>query len=92
MRLAGLARIAVSDKEAEDLTREFESILNYVGEVKNVTTNNQQPTTNSEKDDFPNRNKMRDDENPHESGLYTAELLNEAPEREGNYVKVKKIL
>jgi len=92
MRLAGLARIEISDKEAENLTREFESILNYVGEVKNATNNQQLATDNKDKKDFTNRNVMREDINPHEGGLYTVELLNEAPEREGNYIEVKKIL
>ncbi len=37
-------------------------------------------------------NVMREDSNPHESGKYTETLLKAAPQREGQYVKVKKIL
>ena len=89
LKLATLARIKLSDTEVENLSHEFEAILNYVGEVKKISiTNNLQPTTDS----FPVRNVMREDSEPHESGLYTEKILNEAPARQGNYFKVKKIL
>ncbi len=35
---------------------------------------------------------MREDAFPHESGIHTEALLNNAPEREGMFLKVKKIL
>jgi len=34
LNLAKLARIEIGDSEAENLTREFDAILGYVGEVK----------------------------------------------------------
>lgn len=89
LKLASLARIKLADNEAENLSHEFESILKYVGEVKEITVaDNRQPTT----ENFPVRNVMREDGEGHESGIYTEKILNEAPAREGNYVKVKKIL
>jgi aspartyl-tRNA(Asn)/glutamyl-tRNA(Gln) amidotransferase subunit C len=89
LSLAKLSRIKISDQEAESLSHEFEAILGYVGEIKEIsTTDNQQPTT----DNYPLRNVMREDGEGHESGLYTEKILNEAPAREGYYVKVKKIL
>ena len=92
LRLAQLARIAISDKEAENLTREFESILNYVSDLK-VAINNKQPTIdNKGKKNFPNKNVMREDSRPHESGIHTEDLLASAPAKEGDYIKVKKIL
>ena len=33
---------------------------------------------------------MREDENPHEGGEFSDDLLNEAPNKENKYVKVKK--
>ena len=55
LKLAKLARINVSDEEAENLTQEFESILNYVSDLK-VAINNKQPTIdNKGKKNFPNR-------------------------------------
>jgi Asp-tRNA(Asn)/Glu-tRNA(Gln) amidotransferase C subunit len=38
------------------------------------------------------RNAFREDENPHETGKYTESIIKNAPEKEGNYVKVRKIL
>lgn len=87
--LAKLARIKLSDTEAESLSHEFEAILNYVGEVKEVSsTNDRRQTT----DDHTIRNVMREDGEGHESGMYTEKILKEAPARSGDYVKVKKIL
>jgi aspartyl-tRNA(Asn)/glutamyl-tRNA(Gln) amidotransferase subunit C len=87
LALAKLARIEISDSEAENLSKEFDAILGYVGEIKKV--GGSEVNLNS---DLVLKNIMRPDENPHESGIYTEKILNEAPEREGEYIKVKKIL
>lgn len=89
LKLASLARIDMSDKEAESLSGEFETILNYVSEVKAVsTTKNSEPKSSN----TATKNIWREDVEPHEPGLYTEKILNEAPEREGDYIRVKKIL
>ncbi len=93
--LAKLARIEIDNKEAESLSHEFDAILGYVGEVKRVI-NNQKPTRLSDKDGQVSnntiRNVMREDIKPHESGIYTKKVLEQAPTSEGHYIKVKKIL
>ncbi|MDO8565253.1 MAG: Asp-tRNA(Asn)/Glu-tRNA(Gln) amidotransferase subunit GatC [bacterium] len=88
LSLAKLARIEISDSEAENLSHEFDTILGYVGEVKSIKANSLKLTADS----FPLKNVMRGDGEGHESGIYTEKLLSEAPAREGNYIKVKKIL
>ncbi|MEK7135496.1 MAG: Asp-tRNA(Asn)/Glu-tRNA(Gln) amidotransferase subunit GatC [Patescibacteria group bacterium] len=90
LSLAKLARIKIGDQEAENLSHEFESILKYVGEVGEVGKLNQ--LEKFSKEDFLVRNVMRKDSEGHESGLYTEKILAEAPAREGDYIKVKKIL
>jgi aspartyl-tRNA(Asn)/glutamyl-tRNA(Gln) amidotransferase subunit C len=90
LSLAQLARIDISDAEAEKLSGEFEAILGYVGEVNNVSGAEEQGNFDMEK--FPIRNMLREDAHPHEGGLYTEKLLEQAPAREKDYVKVKKIL
>lgn len=35
---------------------------------------------------------MREDAEPHETGIYTKELLNEAPSVKDGYIEVKKII
>ncbi len=88
LKLAKLARIKIEDTEAEKLSGEFEAILNYVSEVKAVSGG----TVEKKPSDFPLRNIMREDGEGHESGIYTEKMLSQAPSREGNYLKVKKIL
>jgi len=89
LNLAKLARVELRDEEAESLSHEFDAILDYVGEVKRIAiTDNQQLTT----DNFSIRNVMREDTKPHKSGLFTNKILAQSPAREGDYIKVKKIL
>lgn len=89
-KLAKLSRIELKDDEAERLAGELGTILTYVSDLKGVISGNQGATNNPE--NFPTRNVMREDGNPHESGVYTETLLNSAPDREDDYIKVKKIL
>lgn len=86
LKLAKLARIEIPDSEAETLSHEFEAILGYVAEIKNAKLVPQEASSINLK------NVMREDDNPHESGMYTEALLAEAPKRKGDYVEVKKIL
>jgi aspartyl-tRNA(Asn)/glutamyl-tRNA(Gln) amidotransferase subunit C len=88
LALSKLSRIKVSEEEAESLSAEFGSILGYVGEVKAISASEPSPKPA----DFPVRNVMREDGLGHEPGIYTEKILNEAPSRDGAYLKVKKIL
>jgi aspartyl-tRNA(Asn)/glutamyl-tRNA(Gln) amidotransferase subunit C len=85
--LAKLARIEVTDTEAQTLAGNITSILAYVSEIEKATGKGEE-----EKKVGPLYNVMREDVNPHEPGLYTEDLLNLVPERKGQYVQVKKIL
>ncbi|MEK7194062.1 MAG: Asp-tRNA(Asn)/Glu-tRNA(Gln) amidotransferase subunit GatC [Patescibacteria group bacterium] len=87
LKLAKLARVGISNEEAETLSHEFDAILGYVSEIKNAKLE-----ARSKKLEPVLVNVMREDVNPHESGVFTEDLLNEVPNREGSYVKVKKIL
>lgn len=88
LNLATLARIRISEAEAESLSHEFDAILQYVGEVKSIGVGKEAKNPA----DFPIRNVMREDGGPHESGIHTEGILKNAPAREGDYLKVKKIL
>ena len=85
--LAKLSRIAVTDDEAVALAEDITNILGYVSDIEEITGNQE-----GEKKVGPLYNVMREDEHPHVAGKYTEDLLNLAPERQGQYVKVKKIL
>lgn len=84
--LAGLARIAVSEEEKKILQHDLEEILAYVSQVTKVTAELGAPIAGE------HCNIMREDSEPHEPGVYTEDILSQAPTREGNRISVKKIL
>ena len=61
-----------------------------MGEVKKAVKGKSSETKN--KKDFHLRNVLREDSKPHETGIYTDKLLEQAPNKGNNYIKVKKIL
>ena len=87
LHLANLARIAVSPEEADALAKDITNILGYVSEIEKITAG-----SFGEKKVGPLCNVMREDGEPHEGGMYTEELLALAPKRDGQYIKVKKII
>ncbi|MDB5194035.1 MAG: glutamyl-tRNA(Gln) and/or aspartyl-tRNA(Asn) amidotransferase subunit [Parcubacteria group bacterium] len=91
LRLSKLARIEVGNVEAEKLSHEFDAILGYVAEVKNAVAA-RSADAEEVPGDFMLRNVLREDSEPHESGLYTEQILKNAPASENGYMKVKKIL
>jgi aspartyl-tRNA(Asn)/glutamyl-tRNA(Gln) amidotransferase subunit C len=85
--LAKLARIALTEEEVTTLAEDIGRILGYVSEIEQITG-----TGPAQKEVGALYNVMREDEPTHEPGTYTEDLLKLAPERDGRYVKVKKIL
>ncbi len=85
--LSRLARIDLSAEEEAALVADSENILAFVEQIQKVSgTIGDAPNTTGP------INVFRDDVNPHEKGIYTEAVLSQAPAREGNYIKVKKIL
>jgi aspartyl/glutamyl-tRNA(Asn/Gln) amidotransferase C subunit len=89
-KLAKLSRIDLTPEEALSLSQELGSVLDYVSEIKEAGLAARGDT--QDKSAYALRNVMREDATPHESGIYTNEILEQVPEREGDYIKVKKIL
>lgn len=85
-KLAELSRLALSEEEVARFQGEIEAILSYVGEIASIDV----PLGQEAEDE--RFNVMREDGNSHESGIFTDALLALAPNREGNYIKVKRIL
>ena len=83
--LADLARIEIDDKETGKMTKEIDSILVYVGQIKEVKVT-------SEKVVLKLHNVMRDDVVTNAPNQYAEKILRNAPAREKSYLKVKKIL
>lgn len=84
--LAKLCRIELSDGEKEELLGEMDSILDFVNQIQKVKIEDKKKTIGKL------RNIIRNDENPHQSGQYTDDILAMAPKTEKGYFKVKKIL
>lgn len=87
IHLSELARIRLGEDEIERLGREFSAILSYVDQLKVLAHGEVlRPQVGRV------HNVFREDGDAHAPGLYTEDLLNAAPAREGAYVRVKKIL
>lgn len=87
LHLGTLARIKLSDEEVAVLEKEITAILEYVSAVDAVV-----PDGSLEKKTGAVFNVFREDEITCEPGSYTEAILAEMPERDGQYLKVKKIL
>lgn len=89
LKLADLARIEVFDNEVEGIRQKMEGVLGYVSEVQNLS---EEDAISTIPEAGENRNVFREDTEPHETGKYTESIIKNAPEKEGNYIKVRKIL
>ena len=86
-KLTKLARINLSSEEKGKLQKEFEAILKYISALKEADTGDGE-------NGFSKRetlNVMRLDENVHEMGKFTKDLLEGVPFSENGYVKVKHV-
>jgi aspartyl-tRNA(Asn)/glutamyl-tRNA(Gln) amidotransferase subunit C len=85
-KLAALARIRVEDAELEKFTKEFDSILAYVGQLEKLEL----PSGSESKPAL--RNVMREDAEPHTPGAHTEKIVEQFPAREGDALSVKQII
>ncbi len=87
-KLAGLARLALTDAEVTKLQGEIDAIVEYVSAVQKIEL----PQTPDASPYLEIENVMREDVNPHETGAYTKDLVDQFPEKDRDFLKVKKIL
>lgn len=86
-KLASLARIQVTEEEKDQFAADIDSVLLYVDQIQKAPISLERESAVGVV-----KNVLREDSSSHESGMYTEKILNEAPKREGDYFKVKKIL
>jgi aspartyl-tRNA(Asn)/glutamyl-tRNA(Gln) amidotransferase subunit C len=86
-KLADLSRIEISEEEKDGFVKDIDSILSYVGQIKEANIAGSNLPEN-----LVLKNVFREDVEPHESGKFTEEILAEAPKKENGYFKVKKII
>jgi aspartyl-tRNA(Asn)/glutamyl-tRNA(Gln) amidotransferase subunit C len=85
--LANLARIKLSADDKASLIKEFDSILGYIDQLKKVDV-----SLDTEGRVGAVRNVARPDSAVQTSPVDREGLLNEAPDREGDFIAVKKMI
>lgn len=85
-KVANLARLEITPEEEEQFATQLSSILEYFEQLSELDTDNVTPTTRA----IEVSNVTRPDEL--EPFTNKDALLDEAPEQEGSYFKVPKIL
>jgi len=86
--IAQLARIKLSEQEKQKFQKELELILQYIDKLNQVETVGVEPTAQA----TGITNSFRADEVNEPNVKQSQELINQAPERKDNLVKVKNIL
>jgi len=86
-KLANLSRIKITPVERDILLKDLDAILGYVSELQEAAKDAVDPDYG-----FQENIHLREDENPHDMGLFTDAILENAPDTQDGYLKVKKIL
>ena len=86
-KLAKLSRIELTETEKQTYLTDISAILVYVDQIKNAVAK-----VGEERKIGEIRNVMRDDTERESQDTQSADMIAEFPERDGDYLKVKKIL
>lgn len=86
LKLALLSKLSLNDDQLKKFRDEIEEILNYIEQLQQVDTEGLDPTNQV----TGLTNVMRDDEIADE--VDKEELLKNAPGREDDYIKVRRVL
>jgi aspartyl-tRNA(Asn)/glutamyl-tRNA(Gln) amidotransferase subunit C len=86
--VARLARLALTEEEKEKYTSQLESILEYIDQLNTLDTKDIPPTSHV----LPLSNVWRKDEHCPTAAETRERILNNAPEREEDFFKVKKVI
>lgn len=87
--LGNLARIELTEAEADNFAGEISAIVSYVGVVQDIISNENEDTTSKVGARF---NVFRKDVVTNEQDSYTEDILAEMPKTQDRYLVVKKIL
>lgn len=89
--IAKLARLGISKKEEEKFQKNLSSILDYFNSLKEVDVKSVQPTFHSTASFIKKEEIMRKDEAKPQSEETVKKLVESAPQRKGDYIKVKAV-
>ncbi len=83
--LAKMVRLDMSEEEMQEIGKNFDSILSYVGQIQEISNSDIQ-------NNYLLKNVMREDIVTNVPNLYTKSIVENMPHSDGNYLKVKQIL
>lgn len=84
--VAMLARLSLSEEEIDSFRAQLSSILDYAEKINSIDTNDVEPTYHV----LPLTNVWREDEQ--HTPLSQEDVFGNAPQRDGNYFRVPRIL
>jgi aspartyl-tRNA(Asn)/glutamyl-tRNA(Gln) amidotransferase subunit C len=84
--VANLARLAITEKEVEELTNDLDAIISFAEELNELDTENVEPTSHV----LDMKNVFREDVS--KPGLPVEEVLKNAPDHENGQIKVPAII
>ena len=87
LHIAELARLDLTESEVERYQRELSAVLDYVGQLKAVNTDGVEPTAQV----TGLTNRLRADVAISSDEATRQRLMAAAPERDGDYFKVKAV-
>jgi len=86
LKLGKLARISISDDKLNNLSKDLNSILEFVDQLKEIKTDQVDPTSNSLNQKLEIRDDKVDTKNSAE------DILENAPEKEMDFFVVPKVI
>ncbi len=94
--VAMLSRLHLSEEEKEKFLGQMKEVLEYVGQVRDMANAGVESSGGEnygkQFENSVNKNIMRDDLVLNEANKYTEILLEDAPARKDNFVKVSQVL
>ena len=85
--VANLSHIGLTEKEINNMTTQLSSIVAFIDVIQSTDTTDIEPT-----DQVTGLSDVWREDTVVDCGLSRDQLLANAPEREGNYIKVPKVL
>ena len=86
LKLGKLARISINEDNLNNLSKDLNSILEFVDQLKEIKTDQVDPTSNS----LNQKLEVRDDKVENKNS--TEDVLENAPEKEMNFFVVPKVI
>lgn len=88
IKIAALARMNLSEKETEKMSKDLESILNYIDQLNRADISG----SDLSEEKIHSNSSLREDCAVSQSEKTIELMLNQAPQKEEGYIKVKEIL